>query len=111
MRQHLLTTLQVTIALLLIATRPAGAQQTRDQQATSNAVPRESDGRPSFGPLPGHSGGWMPRGLSHTLWDLDVMKWDPSHPDAELFVPDGFPGKLKFSQIPFQPWARALTLY
>src|SRR5262245_41240211 len=70
MRQHLLASLQVTLVLFLSAPQPVGAQQIRDH-AELPPVPREPDGRPSFGPLPGQSGVWMPRGTSSLLWDLD----------------------------------------
>jgi hypothetical protein len=88
----------------LVAQNGSGraAQQAKPVQPT----PRTADGRVIWGALPGHSGVWNAR--SHTMWDLDEPK-KPGDPNAAFFAFDGFPGKLKWSQVPFQPWARELS--
>jgi hypothetical protein len=73
--------------------------------AASKPIPRFPDGHPSFGPAPGEKGVWGARGS--TMWDLDPA--DSKIQNANLMAPDGFPGKLKWADVPFQPWARALS--
>ena len=94
----------ITLMLVAVAAQPGFAQQSLVQKGTVKPTPHWPDGRPNFGPEPGQAGVWQSRG--ERLADLDT-------PDAEnrrdvISRQDRFPGKPKVSEVPFQPWARAL---
>ena len=93
----------VAVALLLAtAATPAFAQRGRGAAPAAPAppTPRGADGRVIWGALPGHKGVWNAQGS--TLWDLD--KEDPN-----LGFTSFNTGKMKLSEVPLQPWARALV--
>ena len=81
---------------------PTLAMGQRGQQEPEGPAPRWPDGHISLGPPPGESGLWLPI-------------------DARLSRPDSGPGRgpggspsypnLRYSEVPFQPWARALLDY
>jgi hypothetical protein len=96
----------VAVALLLAAAAPpAFAQRGRGAAPAAPAppTPRAADGRVIWGPLPGHKGVWNAAGS--TLWDLD--KPDPDNPNSAFSSFNT--GKMKLSEVPLQPWARALV--
>jgi hypothetical protein len=102
------TLVSVTAAVFLLSPFASFAQNNNDaarKAAASKPIPRWPDGHPSFEPAVGEKGVWGARGS--TMWDLD----DPKSigQNANFLAPDGFPGKLKWSDVPFQPWARALS--
>jgi hypothetical protein len=95
----------LAVALLLAtAATPALAQRGRGGAPAAPAppTPRAADGQVIWGALPGHKGVWNAAGS--TLWDLD--KPDPDNPNAAFSSFNT--GKMKLSQVPLQPWARAL---
>ena len=95
------------LTLAVILPTVSLSQQRGQQAAPAKPTPRHPDGRPNFGPPPGETGLWQPAGSRLA----DVDHYDPKDPKAAFNVPDGFPGKLKLSDVPFQPWARALFDY
>jgi len=95
----------LAVALLLAtAATPAFAQRGRGgaPEPPAPPTPRAADGRVIWGALPGHKGVWNAAGS--TLWDLD--KADPDNPNAAFSSFNT--GKMKLSEVPLQPWARAL---
>ena len=115
------------IALLVLA-HPLLAQnaqrggQRGAAQTLAQPTPRLPDGRVNFGAPPGQKGFWLPNGRP-ILATPDVL---PGSPDFEKFringtgddpqgraAPSGppFPGKPKESEVPFQPWAKAIYQY
>jgi hypothetical protein len=103
------TSLATLAAFTLIAfvVQPQAGQRNTARPAASRPAPRWPDGRVNFGPLPGENGLWNAQAAQ--LAQPDV----PS--DFGLFaVREGVEtdpfllAKPKLSQIPFQPWARAL---
>ncbi len=98
----------VWILILAVILPMLALSQQRGQQPTpAKPTPRHPDGRPDFGPPPGETGLWQPAGSRLA----DVDHFDPKDPKAAFNLPDGFPGKLKLADVPFQPWARALFDY
>src|SRR3954463_3709693 len=89
---------------LLLAMPPQSlfGQRNAAANAPAGPTPRTADGRVIWGALPGHKGVWNAAGS--TLWDVD--KLDPDNPNNAFFSFNS--GKLKLSQVPRQPWARAL---
>jgi len=90
---------------LLLAMPPQSVFSQRNAAANAppaGPTPRTADGRVIWGALPGHKGVWNAAGS--TLWDVD--KLDPDNPNNAFFSFNS--GKLKLSQVPLQPWARAL---
>jgi hypothetical protein len=67
-------------------------------------TPRTADGRVIWGALPGEKGVW--NAGPHTLWDLD----EPLPPDSPVAAFLSYnTGRIKWSEVPFQPWARQLS--
>ena len=61
----------------------------------------------SFAPIPGENGVWLPgAGGAETL-----VAPDNPNPAFAQFLGQPFPGKKKVSEVPFQPWAKALHDY
>ena len=92
------------------APAPARGEQAqgrgRGPAAPPKPTPRGPDGKPLLGPLPGELGVWQPGG--GTFADPDTPRrgaiaGGPAAPGA--------PPKPKLSEVPFQPWARALYDY
>src|SRR5207249_4736394 len=84
----------------------------RGQRAAVPArpTPRHPDGRVSFSPLPGENGVWLPgAGGAEVLVSPD----NTGRGAGGFQFPAGppFHGKLKMSEVPLQPWARALQEY
>lgn len=94
----------VFACLVLFALPPAFSQapQGRGAQREAKPVPRWPDGHPRFAATLKETGLWAPRGSR--LADLDVLPPDPT----PFQTRDGFPGKPRLSEVPFQPWARDL---
>ena len=95
-----------TLAVLLLSTicaSPLLAQRGRGavEDAAVRPAPRWPDGRIRLDAPPGETGIWYgPGGAVPGLAD-----WD-ANPN-----PHPFPGRPKVSEVPFQPWARALIDY
>ena len=97
-RTRCLLTVAIPI-LLAFPARPA-LSQTVDADADRPA-PRWPDGRIRLDAVPGETGIWYgPGGPVPGLADLD------DNPQ-----PHPFPGRPRVSEVPFQPWARALIDY
>ena len=91
--------------------QPGQAQQGRGRgrgpQGPARPTPRNADGRPILGPIPGELGVWLPGAGTFA---------EPDNPCGDRVFPGGFggppppnaPKKPKLSEVPFQPWARAL---
>ena len=95
----------VTLSALTLALSSAIVTLSQGQgQSPVKPAPHHPDGRPNLGPLPGEMGMWQPGGSRLA----DVDHFDPKDPKAAFNRPDGFPEKLKLSEVPFQPWAREL---
>jgi hypothetical protein len=95
-------------------------------QANAPPAPRRSDQRISLGSESGQKGVWVPPNAGdERLVELDSSMPAPVNPFAIETNPlqrtprpegvtsstAGFPGKLTVSQVPFQPWARALYAF
>ena len=75
----------------------------REKNTPAKPTPRWPDGRVNLGAAPGQFGLWLPfAGINERLVN-------PDSADAE--VEKQFPGRPKFRDVPFQPWARALYAY
>jgi hypothetical protein len=94
--------------------------------ALGQSVPRRPDGRVNLGPTAGQTGVWVPPNAGdERLVELDSSMPAPINPFAIETNPlqrtprpagvtaatSGFPGKLTVSQVPFQPWSRALYAF
>jgi hypothetical protein len=108
---------KITVLLMLIAVVAAGqaaAAQNRGGRGGGPAepprpTPRWPDGRVNLGPVPGEMGLWEVGPTTQPLTRADAAE------DFGLFAADMreptdpfLAAKPKLSQIPFQPWARAL---
>ena len=83
----------------------------RGPAAPPKPTPRGPDGKPIFGPPPGELGVWLPG--AGTFADPDTPRargavFAGGFADAAA---PGAPKKPKLSEVPFQPWARALYAY
>jgi len=100
--------LVLTLGLLLAAT--AVAQPARGP-ITQTPPPRNAEGRAILGSVPGNVGSWEGFGTRPMLTFFDEVPKGSiiAHTPYEdvLRMQDTFP-KIKFSEVPFQPWARAL---
>ena len=80
------------------------------QKAPPRPAPRWPDGRIKLGAASGEKGIWQPNGRPI----LAEPETDPTIKDGQgrgAFSGPPFPGKPKESEVPFQPWARALYRY
>ena len=112
----------IAVVLSFLAFTAEGAQESEVVEI-SRPAPRWPDGRINLGPVPGEAGTWGGSGAPPMLveidtWDMledyaqgralpiNINRWRPT---AELDETDRdrFP-KPKLSEVPFQPWARAL---
>lgn len=91
----------IAVALLPFLAQPIFAQRGA-QQAPSRPTPRLPDGRVNFGPPPGEAGIFLPANASFT---------NPDNPGRGGLGGAQIPGRPKVSEVPFQPWARALYDY
>ena len=80
-----------------------GQGRGRGPQAPARPTPRMANGRVNLGPPPGELGLWLPVDARLSVPDVGVGRGPggagPKYPN------------LKYSQVPFQPWARALLDY
>ncbi|HYR86134.1 MAG TPA: hypothetical protein VE422_18755 [Terriglobia bacterium] len=100
----------VAALVLLLLALPLAAQNRPRQPAPSKPTPRWPDGRVRLGMLAGEKGIWVPNGRPI----LAEPETDPAIKDGQgrgAFSGPPFPGKPKESEVPFQPWARALYEY
>ena len=108
------TTYAVAIGLLITITLgPALAQNRgggqRGAPAPARPTPRWPDGHVNLGPIPGEMGTWDvgPTGIPLTrpdvAADFGLFAADMREPTDPFLA-----SKPKLSQVPFQPWARAL---
>jgi hypothetical protein len=75
----------------------------RERNTPAKPTPRWPDGRVNFGAAPGEFGVWLPfSGVQERLVN-------PDEADAE--IEKQFPGRPRFRDVPFQPWAKALYAY
>src|SRR5262245_20110542 len=75
----------------------------REKDTPAKPIPRWPDGRVNMGATPGQFGVWLPyRGVLERLVNPD---------DADAETEKQFPGRPRFRDVPFQPWARALYAY
>jgi len=122
MRKGFLATLAgLVLALLILPGAPSLSQgqnqqgQGRGQQArgrgqaavAAKPAPRWPDGKPNFGPVPGEAGVWLPGGGA-TFSEPNQPRGRGGLGNAPVA---GAPKKPKLSEVPFQPWARALYDY
>jgi hypothetical protein len=114
-----LVTVLTTAAVLLVGqsafaqeprTTPGSLVPPRPQRAAPGPAPRWPDGRIRLGAALGEKGIWQPNGRPI----LAEPETDPTIKDGQgrgAFSGPPFPGKPKESEVPFQPWARALYRY
>ena len=97
---------------LACALPPSLQAQPRRSAMESHPAPRDSEGRVILGTGPGEPAGmWANFGTRPMLTVFDVI------PDGSIIaytpyeevlqIPDRYP-KIKLSEVPFQPWAKAL---
>lgn len=113
MRRHIALSL-LTVFLTIVAALPAftqrgGGGQRGGTPAPPPPAPRWPDGRINLGPVAGEKGLWevgptaQPLARPDTAADFGLFAADMREP-TDLFLAS----KPKLSQVPFQPWARAL---
>ncbi|HVH25712.1 MAG TPA: hypothetical protein VM818_03095 [Vicinamibacterales bacterium] len=109
--RRLLAAFTATCVLVLLPVlSPLSAQGGRKPAAPSRPAPRTADGKINFGSPPGEKGTWA--GVDNRM----LMPEKPEEVglrDANTSLtpePGAFP-KPKFSEVPFQPWARGLYLF
>jgi hypothetical protein len=107
--------LRITVWICVIAVQLSVAQNRgggggqRGTPAAPQPAPRWPDGRINLGPVPGQTGVWEVGPTTQPLTRPDAAE------DFGLFAADMreptdpfLASKPKLSQVPFQPWARAL---
>ena len=120
MSHRFIAALMTTAAVLLPPLVPSTVAQEQPtpgslvppaaQKAAPRPAPRWPDGRIRLGAAPGEKGIWQPNGRPI----LAEPETDPTIKDGQgrgAFSGPPFPGKPKESEVPFQPWARALYRY
>jgi hypothetical protein len=117
--RFILALMTAAAVLLPALARPTFAQEQRTpgslvppapQKAAPRPAPRWPDGRIRLGAAVGEKGIWQPNGRPI----LAEPETDPTIKDGQgrgAFSGPPFPGKPKESEVPFQPWARALYKY
>ena len=97
----------LTAQLVVSSSALAQSQQTQGEvPEAGKPAPRWPDGRPNFGSPPGEVGLWMPVG---GLLDVTFAYPDDAPPRPGRGILPGLRPRL--SEVPFQPWARALYDY
>jgi len=100
-----------SLAALALAIVPAsgGAWQREGPEVASRPAPRSEDGRVILGASPGEPGAWTGFGSRPMLFEFDVVPEGSiiAATPPEQLRPGRFP-KPKYSEIPYQPWAKAL---
>jgi hypothetical protein len=103
MRLHLIAACTVLAALtLFLPVNATLAAQGVGPGTPAQAAPRHPDGRVNLGPLSGQAGIWLPSNASFT---------NPENASAGGLGGRAIAGRPTASEIPFQPWARALYQY
>jgi hypothetical protein len=100
----------MAVALTLLFVASSSFAQNRRPADPAKPTPRWPDGTPRFSAAPGEKGLWHPNGRPI----LSEPESDPAIKDGQgrgAFSGPPFPGKPKQSEVPFQPWARALYEY
>lgn len=98
LRRHVLPSL-----LLLVLVGVVSPAQRGEAESPQAPPPRWPDGHVSLGPSPGESGLWLP---------IDARLSRPdSGPGRGPGGSPSYPNNLHYSEVPFQPWARALLDY
>ena len=77
---------------------PAPGAPGRAPAAPAKPTPRKADGKPILGTMPGEIALWLPAGGGGERF-INADSADPS------------PDKLRISEVPFQPWAKAMLDY
>jgi len=98
----------ITAIVLLFTVTSLSAQNP--PAAPAKPTPRWPNGTPRFSAPAGEKGLWHPNGRPI----LAEPETDPAIKDGQgrgAFSGPPFPGKPKESEVPFQPWARALYQY
>jgi hypothetical protein len=83
----------------------AAAQDGGRPGTGAEAAPRWPDGHLRLGPPPGETGLWLPVDARLSVPDVGQGRGPGAGPDAPRYP------NLKYSEVPFQPWARALLDY
>ncbi len=81
------------------------AQGRRGQRAPARPTPHFPDGRVNLGPPARETGMWFPIDARISVPDSGIGRGPGGAPNAPRYP------NLKYSQVPFQPWARALFEY
>jgi hypothetical protein len=90
------------IILAIVALTSLMFGQSRGQRAPSRPAPRWPDGRVNLGTLPGEKGHWIRQGRAQLA----------NNPGSVIAAgPGGLSTNLTLTDVPFQPWARALYEY
>src|SRR5512138_915703 len=90
----------ITFGIVLLSAMSFG--QTRQNRAPSRPTPRWPDGRVNLGTFPGEKGHWIRQGRAQLA----------SNPESIISAgPGGLSTNLKMTEVPFQPWARAMYEY
>jgi hypothetical protein len=98
MGKLLLITSLFTVILLALP----GSGQSRQAQTPIPSIPRWPDGRVNLGTFGGEKGHWIRQGRAQLA----------TNPNSVIAAgPGGLSTNLKLSDVPFQPWARALYEY
>jgi hypothetical protein len=99
------------LCLMMAATAATVVAQAPRTRTPDAPPPRNAEGRAILGSVPGNVGSWEGFGTRPMLTFFDkvpqgsIIAFTPY--DEVLKMTDIFP-KIKLSDIPFQPWARAL---
>ena len=114
MRHRLIAALALMTVLIVVPllAQSLSAQNAQGQgtQAPSRPTPRWPDGKVMLSAPPGEKGHWQPNGRPI----LAEPETPPVIEDGQgrgAFAGPPFPGKPKESEVPYQPWARALYKY
>src|SRR5688572_12626947 len=97
--------LAVMTLVMLRLTSPLFAQNRGQPAAAAQPTPRWPNGKVNLGATPGEKGIWLPGTGTAIRNQLAVDSGDPNAPNPFLGI------KPKISEVPFQPWARALYEY
>ncbi len=111
MTRFLLNLAFLALAIVAVAEQPALAQNRGGRGAAPPAgpAPRWPDGHINLGPVPGQIGLWevgptaQPLTRPDTREEFGLFEADMREPTDPFLA-----SKPKLSQVPFQPWARAL---
>ena len=98
-----LTVLPCKLSAQIVQLGANGEVRDRFQDLPALPTPRLPNGRVNLGAVPGEIGIWLPyTGISERIVNPDNI-------DAETAAL--YPDRPQLSEVPFQPWAKALYLY